>query len=602
MKKQSLAQGKDQMFGHTVDIPSPGNQEPSELRLADFDNLSEALDYAALSDAGMNFYNARGVCEHRLTYKAIRQRALIMANRLVGAGLERGERVGIVANMHPDFICSFFACQYAGLLAVPLPVITGLGGAEDYETMLHSVLENSQARLVLGPTSLMDNLSRATEGTSVEIKTTASALIELPAADVTLAPLQGDEVSHIQFSSGSTRMPIGIEINQSASLANARSIAQDALSFTAADRVASWLPFYHDMGLVGCVLVPLTCQLNVDYLYPDSFARNPVQWLRLISDNQSTISFSPTFGYEICSRRMKGKGYDDLDLSSWRVAGIGGDMIQSDVMDNFAQIFAPCGFHAKSFVPSYGLAEATLAFSFQPLGKGVTFDYLDKEALSKDGVAIPAYEALDDKSLVRTIASCGKALAGYDVSIRDTDGNVLKDRSVGRVFISGPSLMNGYYRNENATSACLDSTGWLDTGDMGYLVDGDLYITGRSKDMIIVNGKNIWPQDIEWYVEANVEQVRKRDTAAFGSVDTDGNEKAVLLVQCRRSDINYREQLKKDVKNAVFKNCGLNCDVILIPQRSLPFTTSGKLSRAKAKKLWKEGAFERESEQNVVIA
>ena len=579
-----------------IDAPHAHPDDEFPLRMAEFGNLSEALDYAAQAKTGMNFYNARGECEHALSYSAIRYQAIELAKRLIGLGLSRGDRVGIIAEMHPDFVCAFFACQYAGMMAVPLPVVTGLGGSQGYENHLRTVLENAGASIALGPTSSLDHLSRASVGTNVEVITTVAALADCPASDEALKPLGDDEVSHIQFSSGSTRNPLGIEINQTAVMANARSISCDALSFTHRDRVASWLPFYHDMGLIGCMIVPITCQLTVDYLYTDSFARRPAQWLRTISDNKCTVSFSPTFGYDVCTRRMAGKHEEGLDLSSWRIAGIGGDMIQSNVMDKFSETLAEYGFKATSFVPSYGLAEATLAFSFQALETGITVDHIDREALRDEGIAKPraAEEGAKkpDLSEVRAIASCGKPMPGYKMEIRDDKGKEMPERHIGDVFIHAPSLMNGYHENVEATDECMDGNGWLDTGDMGYVTDGTLYVTGRRKDMIILNGRNIWPQDLEWHAEKNVETLRSRDTAAFSINNADDEEQAVILVHCRNKDKTAQEQLQKDVRASIFTNTGVDCRVELIPQRSLPFTTSGKLRRAEARKLWLKGDFD----------
>ena len=578
----------------SLNNPPRGNLDSGfPMRLADFGTLSEALDYAALAKTGMNFFDARGNLDHALNYAAIRHRAIELAKRLLGLGLSRGERVGIIADMNPDFICAFFACQYAGMVAVPLPVITGLGGRHGYEEHLKTVLENADASIALGGAETLEYLSSAAEGTNVEIVMTVSALEESPASAEMLRPLGDHEISHIQFSSGSTRYPLGIEISQQAAMANARSISSDALKFTVHDRVASWLPFYHDMGLIGCMIVPITCQLTVDYLYTDSFARRPAQWLRIISDNKCTISFSPTFGYDVCARRMKGKSEENLDLSSWRVAGIGGDMIQSDVMERFAETFAPFGFKAGAFVPSYGLAEATLAFSFQPLETGVTVHVLDKKELTDNALAKP-HKLNGHKpaaSDTRIIASCGKPMPGYKMQIRDDDGDELPENRVGGIFISGPSLMQGYHANDTATKACMDDDGWLDTGDMGYVTDGVLYITGRRKDMMIINGRNIWPQDLEWHAEQSNSVLRSRDTAAFTIENEDGTEQPVLLAQCRSNEESFREQLKKDVRAAIFQTTGVDCQIELIPQRSLPFTTSGKLRRVEAKKLWLEGAY-----------
>lgn len=579
-----------------INAPHAHPDDDFPLRLAEFGNLSEALDYAAQAKTGMNFYNARGECEHALSYSTIRHQAIELAKRLIGSGLSRGDRVGIIAEMHPDFICAFFACQYAGMMAVPLPVVTGLGGSQGYESQLRTILENTEATIALGPTSSLDHLSRAAEGTNVGVITTVTAFADCAASEDSLKPLGDDEVSHIQFSSGSTRSPLGIEINQTSVMANARSISCDALNFTLRDRVASWLPFYHDMGLIGCMIVPITCQLTVDYLYTDSFARRPMQWLRTISDNKCTVSFSPTFGYDVCSRRMDGKHEEGLDLSSWRIAGIGGDMIQSNVMNKFSETLADYGFRATSFVPSYGLAEATLAFSFQALDTGITVDHIDRKALRDEHIAkswnVNESGEKPDLSVVKAIASCGKPMPGYTMQIRGDNGEEMPERHIGDVFIQAPSLMSGYHKNAEATDQCMDDNGWLDTGDMGYVTDGTLYVTGRRKDMIILNGRNIWPQDLEWHAEKNVESLRSRDTAAFSINNPDDEEQAVILVHCRTKDEDVREQLQKDVRASVYRNTGVDCRIELIPQRSLPFTTSGKLRRAEARKLWLSGAFD----------
>lgn len=570
-------------------------------RIADFDSMAEALDYAAKAGTGLNFYNSRGQLEQSLTYNDIRYRAIELGKRLLGMGLGRGDRIGIIAEMHPDFVSMFFACQYAGLLAVPLPVVTGLGGRQGYEKQLSRVLETSGARIAIGPESLLPFLETAAKETNVELVTTASDIADRAPLQTDLKPLGRDEPSHIQYSSGSTRYPLGIEISQKALMANARSVAKDGLAFTNKERIASWLPFYHDMGLIGCMIIPVTCQFTIDYIHTDGFARRPLQWLKTISENRCTISFSPTFGYDICTRRAAGKNDLDLDLSCWRVAGIGGDMIRPDIFERFAETFKPYGFDPGSLTPSYGLAEATLAFSFAPLKKGVTSDAVNRIALVLDNRADPAPRsagsAVNESSWdIGNIASCGLPMPGYELEVRDEQGRPQPDRHVGCVFIKGPSLMTCYYRDEIATHKSIDDEGWLNTGDMGYKVGEEIFITGRQKDLIIVNGRNIWPQDLEWHAETNIPTIRPRDTAAF-SIEDGGKEVPVILVQCRETDPDKRKELASFVHTVIYRNCGIDCRVELIPQRSLPFTTSGKLSRAKAKKAYLNGEYELDRKQ-----
>lgn len=561
--------------------PTPTTSHGVVQRWSDFDNFAEALDYAAKGDAGVNFYDAYGVLEQSLTYTEIRIRAREIADCLLGAGLKRKDSVGIVAEMSADFICTLFACQYAGILAVPLPVITGLGGRQGYEKHLRTILEISQARAAIGSEKLAEDLKRAGAGLDLAfIGTLKEFEQDFPGKGTELVPFGADDPSHIQYSSGSTRNPKGIVISQRSLMANAKSVAQHGLKFRENDRVASWLPFYHDMGLIGFLMIPATSQLSIDYMNTDSFARRPLLWLELIARNRVTMAFSPSFGYEICMRRAARKEALDLDLSCWRAAGIGGEMVQPEVMAEFSKTFASYGFKPEAFVPSYGLAEITLAFSFSPLETGVVVDRVNKADIAEKHHATPADEHTEE---VRSFASCGYPMPDYDVEIRDEQGATLSDRAIGAVFIKGPALMDGYFRDEEATKSIIVEDGWMNTGDMGYMTQGALVITGRQKDLIIINGRNIWPQDIEWHVEHTIESLRNRDTSAFAVSDNDGKEQAVILVHTRVQGDEERAQLRQAVKAAIFQNTGVDCKVVLIPPSSLPFTTSGKLSRTKAK-------------------
>ena len=573
----------------------------------DFDTLSEALDYAAQGQTGINFYSARRGLEAAYTYQDIRKIARNQARKLLALGLEREDRVGIIADMTIDFVTLFMACQYAGLLAVPLPVVTGLGGRQEYESQLRRVITTSKAKVALGPEASLKSLNTAAGDLDLNLVGTVDDLEKGQSYDGDLVPLNKEEPSHIQFSSGSTRHPLGVLISQKSMMANAQAVALHGLEFNKYDRVASWLPFYHDMGLIGFLLIPMTSQMSIDYQHTDGFARRPLSWLKMISDNKCTITYSPTFGYEICSRRAARAAGMELDLSCLRVAGIGGEMVQPEVLAEFADIFSPHGFDPKAFVPSYGMAEATLALSFSPLGQGVMEDAVRRDSLIDDAVAekkavngssAAAHRNKDSGDViplnkdVRVFAKCGKALPGYDIEIRDDNGDILPDRQIGTIFVKGPSLMTCYDKNPEATREVLSEDGWLNTGDMGYMIDNTLVITGRSKDLIIINGRNIWPQDLEWQVEESVDAVKSRATAAFSVESDHGKEEAVILVQCRTQKPEEQLEIKQKVKAVIFRNSGIDCRVVLIPTGSLPFTTSGKLSRSKAKKDYLKGAYE----------
>jgi fatty-acyl-CoA synthase len=341
------------------------------------------------------------------------------------------------------------------------------------------------------------------------------------------------------------------------------------------------------MGLVGCLLSPIGNQFSVDYLKTEDFARRPLAWLDLISRNPGrSVSYSPTFGYDICSRRVSSQTNvaERFDLSRWRLAGNGADMIRPDVMQAFVNTFAAAGFKASAFMPSYGLAEATLAVTLMPPGEGIRVELVEEERLS----GCP--RDLSRPARYRAIVNCGKVVRGMELEIRGEAGHALADHHIGKVWCKGSSIMHSYYRDPEATAACMVG-GWLDTGDMGYLVDGYLFIVGRAKDMIIINGKNHWPQDIEWAVE-QLPGFHQGDIAAFSLETEHGEEVPAVLVHCRVSDPVERQKLHDEIRDKVRSITGMNCIVELVPPRTLPRTSSGKLSRAKAKKLYLAGEIE----------
>lgn len=557
------------------------------LRAGDFANLPECLDYAARGETGITVYSGRGEVVETLPYRELRNQALALARNMCRTGLRQGDRVALIAATDGDFIRLFFACQYAGLIPAPMPLPLAFGGRAAYIRHIRRMIEAAEASAAFAPEALSAWLAEAADGLDLVWCGTAAALAELPQADDVLPVIPEDQVAYLQFSSGSTRFPVGVAVTQRALMSNVRAIIRDGLDVRPGDRCTSWLPMYHDMGLVGFLLTPVAAQLSVDLLPTQEFARRPLMWTSLISRNRSTLSFSPSFGYELCARRAEAAGQDGVDLSSWRVAGIGGDMIRAGVLQRFAEAFREAGFAASAFVASYGMAEATLAVSFAPLGRGMKTDRLDIDRLERDGVAVPAGP---DRSRARDFARCGPVLPGHQLQIRRQDGEALRDYQVGRIFLRGPSLMLEYYRQPLATAATLASDGWLDTGDLGYTVGGEVVITGRAKDLILVNGRNIAPQDLEWTVEHEVAGMKAGDVAAF-SVDAEETESVVVLVQCRATDPARRDALRGDVETVLRRLHGIECRVILVPHNSLPHTSSGKLSRSRARQLYADGAF-----------
>jgi fatty-acyl-CoA synthase len=340
------------------------------------------------------------------------------------------------------------------------------------------------------------------------------------------------------------------------------------------------------MGLIGFLLSPMTSQMSVDLLPTGAFVRRPLMWLDLITKNKATISYSPTFGYELCARRAEGANIEHLDLSHWRSAGLGGDMIRTGPLRAFAGRFAEVGFSDNSYVASYGMAEATLALSMSPLGEGLKVETLDVERLERENLAVTSTDA--DRA--RDFARNGPILPGHELEVRDENGQVLPERGVGRIYARGPSLMKGYFEQPEESARVLSADGWLDTGDLGFLVEGDIVITGRGKDLIILNGRNIWPQDLEWTAEAEVEALRSGDVAAF-SVSGDGEEVVTVLVQARGGDAESRKALAEQVATVLRLRHSVEVQVHLVGAHALPQTSSGKLSRSKAKAAFLAGAY-----------
>jgi fatty-acyl-CoA synthase len=561
--------------------PTP-TEDALPRRLSDFDLVGDALDYAALGVRGLNFHDPRGNLARRYPYSELRDDAVRAAHRLMAHGIHVGDRVALVAETCPAFAALFFGIIYAGAWPVPLPLPTSFGGRESYVDQLAVQLQSSDPRMLIYPVELADMAAEAARRENIEGLDWES-FDTFPAPEAVLPNAKPDDIAYLQYSSGSTRFPHGVAVTHRALLNNLAAHSH-GMEVCETDRCVSWLPWYHDMGLVGCLLSPVANQVSADYLKTEDFARRPLAWLDLITRNSgTTLSYSPTFGYDICARRISSqtKASERFDLSRWRVAGNGADMIRPDVMQSFVDAFADTGFRASAFLPSYGLAEATLAVSIMPPGEGIIVELVEETALS-GGIA-----SQGRPQRFRAIVNCGKPCRDMRVEIRSDTGAPLEGRAIGQIWASGPSIMHSYFRDEEATSACLQD-GWLNTGDMGYMSEGYIYVVGRAKDMIIINGKNHWPQDIEWAVE-QLPGFKQGDIAAFAITGPTGEELPAVLVHCRTTDDGERVRLYAAIREKVRSITGMQCQVELVPPRTLPRTSSGKLSRAKARSMYLSG-------------
>jgi fatty-acyl-CoA synthase len=560
--------------------PTPSS-DTLERRFSDFETLGDALDYAAQGQRGLNFHDMRGQLARCYPFSEMRKDALDAAYRLISHGVKKEDRIAVIAETGPEFAALFFGCVYAGAWPVPLPLPTSFGGKESYIDQIMVQLKSCDPSILFFPPELAEMAGEAAKRCNVEGIDWAEFNDRI-ASKTDLPPAKTDEICYLQYSSGSTRFPHGVAVSHHA-LLNNLSAHSHGMQLQAMDRCVSWLPWYHDMGLVGCFLSVVANQVSTDYMKTEDFARRPLAWLDMVSRADGTvISYSPTFGYDICARRISSQSQvsERFKLDHWRLAGNGADMIRPDVMQAFVDAFGDAGFKASSFLPSYGLAEATLAVSIMPPGEGIQVELVEESELT----GVPGSN--DRPTRYRAIVNCGKAAKDMKIEVRDADGNILPDRVIGKVWCTGPSLMVGYFRDPESTEACMHD-GWLDTGDMGYLSNGYIYIVGRAKDMIIINGKNYWPQDIEWAVE-QLPGFKAGDIAAF-AVTNGGEETPAVLVQCRTSDEGERAKLREQIKDKVRSVTGMNCLVELVPPRTLPRTSSGKLSRAKARNLYLSG-------------
>ncbi len=558
--------------------PTPSTNARLPLKRGEFDTLPEALDYAAKGDTGVNLYSSRGDLTAQCSYAEMRALALDAAGRLAGLGVRPGEAVILLADTNVAFFVDFMGCSYLGALPTPAPIPVIFGERDDYVSGLRRRLQGSRAVAALGPEALLPLLREAAQGLDLKFCGSNEEFAGLPVANLPSFRAQADDLVYLQYSSGSTRHPKGVEVTQRALLSNARLISQAGLDRRDGDRCTSWLPMYHDMGLVGFFLAPLLTQLSTDYLTTRDFARRPMTWLSLLSRNGGTLAYSPTFGYELCAKHAARTGAEGLDLSRWRAAGIGGDMVRPQVLEEFVARFSSVGFRREAFVPSYGLAEATLAVSFAELDRGPQIVRLSRRALDAGEIE---FDASGDDESARAFVGCGKVLPEHVLELRDEEGAPAKADRIGRLFVRGPSLMRGYAYDPEESSRVISADGWLDTGDLGFCREGELFITGRAKDLILINGRNVWPQDIEWALEA-LPSLRRGDAAAF-SIDDGGGDQVVTLVQCRASDPEDRAQIRAQVLSVLRRLGFVDPVVELIKPGSLPQTSSGKLSRAKAK-------------------
>ncbi len=524
--------------------------------------------------------------EHR-TFARLHADVEATARLLVERGVRPGDRVLVVLPTSFDFIVTFFALERVGAIPVPsYPPVSMERVETALERLAHIAnhagaawcVANRKLRAVLGDLGLRAPTLRGVLTLEGAPATSSPA----PSTDIRPAVGPGD-LAFLQYTSGSTGRPKGVALTHANVLANIRAIGL-ALEVGPADKTISWLPLYHDMGLIGALLSAFVWQTPLVLMSPFAFMMRPSRWLTAISKHRGTLSVAPNFGYALAAKRVTPSEREGLDLRSWRSAMNGAEAINHRSLVDFERTFAPHGFDARAICPVYGLAEASLALTFPRPGEVTHVERVDRAALA-DGRAVPT-EA-DDAT---TLTSVGRAVPGHEVKVLGEDGAPLADRQVGHIVARGPSIMQGYFRDPEATSAVVKD-GWLTTGDLGFMVEGRLYVTGRVKDLIIVRGRHFFAEDIERAAET-VEGVRQGRLVAFGKYDdAEARDAVVVLCECKEVDEAAQRRIAEQVTEVVSRVCGAAVDeVVLVAPGTIPRTSSGKLQRSLTRELYLKDA------------
>ncbi len=521
---------------------------------------------------------------------------LLRGARRIASGLSRrisvGEPVGIMLPTGRDFIETFFGTQLAGGIPVPLAPAARASQIEDHLLRQIGILDDSGAGLLVASREVAA-LARVARARSLTVRRamTVDQLRE-PADGVVRWRGGGDEIALLQYTSGSTGAPKGVVLRHNNLLANLEAIAR-GLETGPGDVFVSWLPLYHDMGLIGGLLHPLYCGIPLVLMSPLDFLGRPELWVETIDRYRGTMTVAPNFAYEICQRRASQSGAAALDLSRWRLALNGAEPVSPATIDRFCERFGPAGFRREAMLPVYGLAENSLAVTFPSLGRIPRVDRVDREALVTSGVAEPVPETAGEDDGAQEIVSCGRPLDGVELRLVDDAGREVEEREIGRVQFRGSSATSGYYRDEAATRELYDGS-WIDSGDLGYLADGELFLTGRTKDIIIHAGRNLSPHALE-EAAGDVEGVRKGCVAAFGVNDAElGTERLILVAETRESDTGGRHRIVAGINEAAIRRAGAAPDdVCLVPPHTLLKTSSGKIRRVACRELYSSQRLER---------
>ncbi|MFK7927327.1 MAG: fatty acyl-AMP ligase [Myxococcota bacterium] len=561
--------------------------------MSDSQTLAEAVANVGKSwpDHGYTFLDLRGN-ERLYRFPDLVDATARRAAALQAMGLKKGDRAGLIIVEPEDFVLTFLAMFRIGVVPVPLYPPLSLGNLDAYADRTAMVLTSAKARVLIASSSLQNILwSQVDKVPTVERLVRAEEL-----ATATGEPeypvIEPDDVAFLQYTSGSTSDPKGVMVTHRCLVANCEGIIKHGLQLDPhkGDKGVSWLPLYHDMGLIGFVIAPILHGIPIVYIPTLSFVKRPSIWLETIHRHRGTCSFAPNFAYALVARRAKAEELARWDLSCVQALGCGAEPIHPDTMRSFTDLFADkCDLPRNALLPAYGMAEATLAISLKPVDEAMITRAVHSETFQEHG---RVQEPTEGEPIEEHVA-CGVPFPGHDVVVMNEADEIQPDGQQGELCLRGPSVTPGYYENPEATASSFRD-GWLHTGDLGYVIDGQIYVTGRVKDLIILNGRNVHPQAVEW-AAAEVEGVRKGNVVAFARPGAH-SEELVIALETRTTDT---ATLIKSVRQVVQRELALSVtEVLCLEPGTLPKTSSGKLQRAKTRSQYLRGTAGKEGNRN----
>jgi fatty-acyl-CoA synthase len=532
--------------------------------------------------------------EASFSYTAVERMSARFGGALQALGLRKGDRVALILPNNDDFVLCFFGAIRAGIIPAPIYPPLALGQLQPYLDNTRHIVAKSGARVLVTTSRIKRLLGTVAAACPALEQVVAIEGIRESSEPLKYEKIGLDDVAFLQFTSGSTSRPKGVTLTHENLAANIKCIMEDGLAVSEDDTGVSWLPLYHDMGLIGFVVAPLFHRVPIVYLPSLLFLKRPVTWFQAVSRHGGTIAFAPNFAYALCIKRIRRSELEGIDLSRWRVAGCGAEPIRPETLEAFAEAFAHVGFRAQALCPSYGMAESSLAVAFSSVGQGM-------KTLSVDGPALwgrgEAHVVPDSDERTVRLVSCGTEFPGHSIRICSPDepssARPLAERAIGEVRIAGPSIMRGYWEDAERTRETIHD-GFLRSGDLGFVSSGELFICGRMKELVIVNGRNYYPQDMEWEA-GKVSGVRKGNVVAFGARDPSGverdRERVVVAFEVQEPErLGQSAGLISEVRKAVQEGMGLTLDdVVVLPPGALPKTSSGKLQRSKTRELYETG-------------